>query len=514
VVSTRRDVLRWGLASAVGSALLGGTAAAPGGFDQLRRHVDGQLVLPQDREYARARRSQMREHDHLHPAAVLYAAGVEDARRAVLFAQDRGIELSVRSGGHHLEGWSTGDGLVLDLSRVNRATAVTGPNSVAVGPATTSLESLEALDPHGLALPSGICATVCPGGFVTGGGVGLMMPHSGLGADHLRAAEVVLADGRVVTASADSEPDLHWALRGGGAANFGVVTRLSLRADPLGRVTNYLMAWPFEAADRVGAAWQHWQAAQPEALGSALMLLHADELPGAVPLVVAMGIWTGSPESLRPRLDELAEQAEQPPLVDLDWSASYREAMLQWWALDTTLPARPVTEDLLRPAALLSDVAKAVQRRPALRTIQGRFFDRPMPAEGIDAWINAFASDRRPGQSRLSMALRTGGAAGRPSRTSTAYPHRDASFHLDFSAQQNGWADLPADKEAADAWSARGLRAITPHSTGEAYMNFPEPHLPHYADAYWAENLDRLSAVKRAYDPHHLFRPPQGVPAR
>lgn len=231
------------------------------------------------------------------------AAGTEDVRRAVLFSQDQGIELSVRSGGHHLEGWSTGDGLVVDMSRVNRATAVTGPNAADVGPATTSLDSLEALAPHGLALPAGICATVCPGGFVTGGGVGLLTPHSGLGADHLRAAEVVLADGRVVTASAESEPDLHWALRGGGAANFGVVTRLSLSAEHLDRVTSYVMMWPFEAADRVGAAWKHWQDEQPDSLGSAMMLLHADEVPGAVPLVAVMRIWTGSPDALRPVLD-------------------------------------------------------------------------------------------------------------------------------------------------------------------------------------------------------------------
>lgn len=116
----------------------------------------------------------------------------------------------------------------------------------------------------------------------------------------------------------------------------------------------------------------------------------------------------------------------------------------------------PDRRDLFRPAALLSDVATSVEDRPALRTIRGRFFDRPLPYEGLDRWINAFASDRRPGQSRLSMALRTGGAAGRPSRTSTAYPHRDASCHLDFSAQQNACADLPADKRAAEEWSTQG----------------------------------------------------------
>lgn len=265
-------------------------------------------MLPRDREYARARGSQMREFDDLRPAAVLHAAGVEDVRRAVLFAQDRGIELSVRSGGHHLEGWSTGDGLVLDLSHVHPDTAVTGPDSVEVGPATTSLRSLEELAPRGLALPSGICATVCPGGFVTGGGVGLLMPRSGLGADQLRAAGVVLADGRAVTASAESEQDLHWALRGGGgAANFGVVTRFALRAEPLSRVTNYVAVWPFEAADRVGAAWQHWQAQQPDALGSAMVLLHADEIPGAVPLVLVMGMWTKAPDALEPRLDALVD---------------------------------------------------------------------------------------------------------------------------------------------------------------------------------------------------------------
>lgn len=533
MVNTRREFLRWGLSSAlaasapfVGTASAGATptGAAPAGtasagdaargdpFDQLRRVADGQLVRPDDPEYRTARRGQIREFDDRRPTAVLYASGVEDVRRAVLFSQDEGIALSIRSGGHHLQGWSTGDGLVLDLARVRPRTTVTGPDAVEVGPANTSLDTLERIAPHGLALPTGICATVCSGGFVSGGGIGLLTPHGGLASDHLQAAEVVLADGRVVTASPDSEPDLLWALRGGGS-NFGVITGYTLRPEHLRRVTNYVLAWPFDSADRVASAWQHWQAERPDALGSAIMLLSAGETAGAVPMVVVMGTWAGPAETLQPHLAELVDQAEALPLVNLSLPQSYRDAMLQWWAFGATLPARPVAEDLLGPPSPASDPSRTPVQRPALRTIQGRFFDRPMPPDAIDRWIDAFASDPLPGQTRISMGLRTGGRAGRPSRTSTAYVHRDASFHLDFSTQQNVSADLAADKAAADAWTKRGLGILGPHSTGEAYLNFPESDLPDPQRAYWAENLDRLTTIKRHYDPHDVFAQPQGITA-
>lgn len=516
MTNTRREFLRWGLTSALAAPALAGStkvaAAAPqrDAYDQLRRFVNGQIVRPNDPDYRTARRSQMRAFDDSHPAAVLYAAGVEDVRRAVLFAQDKAIPLSIRSGGHHLQGWSTGDGLVIDLTRVHPEPMMTGPDTVDLGPANTSLDTLEHISPYGLAVPTGICATVCPGGYFSGGGLGLLTPHSGLGSDHMQAAEVVLADGRVVTASADTEPGLLWALQGGGS-NFGVITRFTMRAEPLSRVTNYVMAWPFSSADRVASAWQHWQAQRPEALGSALMLMHANEIPGAVPMVVVMGTWTGPVDSLEPHLTELIDQAETPPLVNLSLPLSYRDAMIQWWGLGTTLPARPIARDLFNPQFLVSDVFKTLVQRPAFRTIQGRFFDRPMPSDGIDRWINAFATDPRPGQTRISMGLRTGGRAAQRSRTDTAYVHRDASFHLDFSTQQNLSVNLAADRAAGDVWTKRGLSVLGPYSTGEAYLNFPESDLPDWRRAYWAENLDRVTTTKRHYDPHNVFAQPQGI---
>lgn len=324
---------------------------------------------------------------------------------------------------------------------------------------------------------------------------------------------MVLADGRVVTASEDAEPDLLWALRGGGS-NFGVITRFTMRPEQLSQVSSYVLAWPFDHADRVGSAWQHWQAERPNELGGALMLLHANEVPGAVPMVIVMGMWAGQPDSLQPHLTDLVDQAGTPPLVNLSFPQSYEEAMIQWWSLGMSMPPRPITEDLLRPHALVSDVAKTLVQRPAFRTIQGRFFDRPMPSDAIDRWVDAFATDPRPGQTRISMGLRVGGAAAEPNRTDTAYVHRDASFHLDFSTQQTFSTDIPADREAGDAWTKRGLGALDPHSTGEAYLNFPEADLPNSKQAYWGENADRLTAIKRHYDPHDVLAQPQGISPR
>ncbi|MFG3518148.1 FAD-binding oxidoreductase [Streptomyces bobili] len=514
----RRSLLKLAASSTAtavsATALTGATAKAANrrSFDQLRRLLDGHLVLPREPGFPAAHHAHTLEYDAKPCQAVLLAESTADVRRALLFSQDRGMPLTVRSGGHHFQGWSTGTGMVLDVSRLHPRPVVSGPDTVHLGPGNTSVAVLEHLAPHGLVLPSGLCATVCAGGFVLGGGIGLLTPSGGMACDHLVEAEVVLADGQVVTASERDDPDLLWALRGGGG-NFGVVTRLTMRPDRLSHVVMYFMAWPYTSADRVASAWQHWQEDRPNTLGGICALVRADELPGAVPLVMVMGLWTGAVGQLPLHLSELTDRAGSPPLVRLAMPMSYQEAMLNTWALDTTLPARPVTQDLLRPAALLSDLAKGLLPRPAFKMIQGRYFDRPMRDRGIDRWLTAFEADRRPGQSRISTAMRVGGQPTRTERTSTAYVHRTSSYHVDFAAQQCLSSRIENDAAAGRAWADQGVSAISPDSNGEAYVNFPEADLTEWEHAYWAENVGRLRALKRRYDPHDVFRQPQGIRA-
>ncbi|MEV4432889.1 FAD-binding protein [Streptomyces sp. NPDC049555] len=517
--STRRTFLRVASAASLGAAVAAAhpavaTASEHGlnrAFERLRRLLDGRLVLPGAPDYLRLEHANTKEFDHIRPRALLLAATAADVQRGVLFAQDHTLPLSVRSGGHHLRGWSTGTGLVLDLSGLHPETAVTDPHTVHMGPANTSAHTLEKLAPHGLAMPTGLCATVCPGGFLLGGGMGLLTPYAGLAADRLVSAEVVLADGRVVTASEHEHPDLLWALRGGGGGDFGVVTRLTVDPVPLSQVVNYLVAWPYDAADRVVAAWQHWQADRPDALGSSVVLLRADEAPNAVPFVVVNGVWAGPPAPLERHLAELLDLVPVRPLVNAAVPQSYREAMSTWWALAATMPPRPAAEDLLRSFTHASDPIKGRVPRSALRVARGRYFDGPMPLTGIDRLLNAFDADRRPGQSRVASTMRVAGRAGQVPRTSTAYVHRTATIHLDFGAQQRVSADIAADAAAGRAWADNAVCAIAPFSNGEAYVNFPEPEDSDWAHAYWAENLARLREIKRRYDPHRVFRQPQSV---
>ncbi|MET9296406.1 FAD-binding oxidoreductase [Streptomyces sp. NPDC003077] len=508
----RRALLTAGAATGLAaSGLLAGAAAASGvraragsrtPWEQLRAAVRGDVVLPGDASYERARQLASAQFDHIRPRAVVRCESAQDVRTALLFAQDHDLHTAVRSGGHSFAGWSTTEGLVIDLTRMHRIRA--SGSTVRVGPAAQAVDIVAALSPLGLTVPGGFCPTVAPGGFVTGGGMGWQFRKYGPASDRLVSAQVVLPSGRIVTASTKQHGDLLWALRGGGGGNFGVVTDFELAPNRETRVVTFDLSWPWAQAERVLTSWQEWAAHTPADLAPRAGVLLNDAKPGAEPTVLVTGVHFGTEEELRELLAELVSDIGAQPRTSVVAERPYDKAMMRLFGCEDASAAQcHVTGS--NPEALLP--------RTAFVRHRSRMFDRGVPASGLADMLAAFDADRRAGQYRYLGFLSLGKNANRPGAGDTAYVHRDAELFILYTVGLSG--PQPGEEATAAAldWVNHGFRTMDPFSNGRTYVNYPDPDLPDWQRAYYGENLPRLTAVKKRYDPHGFFRFPHGIPA-
>ncbi|MFE2757028.1 FAD-binding oxidoreductase, partial [Actinosynnema sp. NPDC059335] len=275
---SRRDVLRWaGAAVAAGGAAgaaEGVAEARPVRWDRLRARLAGELLLPGDDGYDTARLPFNSLFDHHRPAAIARCARPEDVQRCLEEARRSDLRVAARGGGHSYAAYSTPDrGLVVDLGPMNRI-EVRPDGTAVVGAGARLGDVYAALAAAGRCLPLGNCPSVGVAGLTLGGGLGWLQRSYGLTCDWLRAARVVTVDGRLVTASADREPDLFWALRGGGGGNFGVVTSFEFATAPVPEVlTVFRIRFPAGSAADVLGAWQPWSTAAPEHLSTTCVAL-------------------------------------------------------------------------------------------------------------------------------------------------------------------------------------------------------------------------------------------------
>lgn len=508
---TRRKLLRAGgvTVTAAGAVAAAGAYAhlALSGrgryaeWKPLRDALSGELVLPDDDSYRSARRAYLAHYDQTLPVAVAYCETARDVRECVRFAQDRDIPVAPRSGGHSILGWSTTTGLVIDMSRMNRVIARDRTTAL-IGPGAQAIDVIHSLAPLGLGAPTGYCPTVGTGGYLLGGGVGVTARKHGLGADQVTGAEVVLADGRIVRCSEDVEPDLFWALRGGGGGNFGIATEFEVRAFARTRLVNFSIHWPWSAAVDAFRAFQHWYVDAGDDLASLFTLLLPDSAAGNEPFVNLDGSWYGDIEDLEVLLDDLVGEVGHEPTLRTASDNRYLDSMMDWFscAEQTEVSCRLVSHN---PEGVIDRGTYAVARC--------QYLPEPAPASGVTAMIEAFEAHRHPGQFRILWVWGMGGEASRPGPSDTAWAQRDAQFLMSNFLQMH--TPFPDDEDiaAAKRWADGAYAAADPYSTGGAYINFPDASLPDPARAYHGANLERLREVKRRYDPHGFFHFPQGV---
>ncbi|MFI6208346.1 FAD-binding oxidoreductase [Streptomyces sp. NPDC051041] len=503
---SRRTLLGAGSAAA-GLALVPAAQVAAEGsgapWSRLAARLSGKLVLPTDPYYTVARQVELGQFDTVSPQAVAYCTSAADVSVCVRFAQDHGVRTAVRSGGHNYGGWSTTPGMIIDVSRLNAVT-VRSASSVEIGPGAQNVDILNALAPHHLVVSEGGCPTVCAGGFLQGGGFGFLTRPTGMACDAVTSAQVVLADGRVVTTSARQYPDLFWAIRGGGGGNFGVVTKFTVTPHTGDQMAISNLIFPYDRMADVLDGVARWLVDAPHTIGGGAYVVQPDAAPGSVPQANVFLASRGTPTELAgetARLLALTGAALQRQ----DGVMTYRQLIMMIFGCAT------LTEAQCRRS---EKTPEGVLSRPAYGLERTRMGSEPCSASGWADVMTAFDADRRAGQARYLDLHFFGGAANDLARTATAYVHRDSLFSVNYRVLINDPAQVTDEAKAvANAWADNGFATIDPLSNGETYQNWMDPSLKDWKASYYAENYARLSRVKARYDPYRFFRFPQSIGA-
>jgi FAD/FMN-containing dehydrogenase len=443
--------------------------------------VRGRVVTPSDSDYDDARVVYNAMHDR-RPRAVIRCMDSTDVMAAVAAARDGGFDLAIRGGGHSVPGFGTvDDGLVIDLSPMKNVWVDPVKKVVRVGGGATWGDVDHATYPFGLAAPGGIISTTGVGGLTLGGGIGYLTRGVGLSIDNLLSTDVVLADGRQVTASDYQNEDLFWALRGGGG-NFGVVTSFEFQLHEVGDIVGGPMFYEFDDAAAVLECYREFIAVAPEQLGCFFGWQIAPPVP-FVPenrvgdlFCVLVTCWNGPHEEaekvLRPLRDVAEVKAEQVrvmpfPALNSAFDDLVPKGMQHYWKADF------VTE--------LTDEAIAAHIEHGKKT---------------------------PHVSSSMHLHPINGAAHRVGANETAFGHRDKNF---APVIVGIWSD-PADNEVNIKWVKDYYAAIHPHSGSDGgYINFMSSDDDHRAAANYGANYERLAAVKATYDPYNLFHINQNI---
>jgi FAD/FMN-containing dehydrogenase len=446
----------------------------------LRERVRGQLLTAGDEGYDQARAVHNGMFDK-RPLAVLRAEQVADVIAGVSFARDNGLDLSIRDGGHSAPGFGTNDGgLVIDMSPMHTVHVDPGNKTARADAGATWGDFNHATHAFGLATTGGIISTTGVTGLTLGGGIGYLARGCGLSIDNLISADVVTAEGKFVTASADENEDLFWALRGGGG-NFGVVTSLEFRLHDVDQVFAGPIFYNLADADALLAMFDEFIADAPEQFGGFPAFQIAPPLP-FIPedrhgdtLALAVVHWAGPPEQAQKVLK---------PFWDVAPIVANGAGPLPYPALNAAF-------DGLYPKGI--------------RAYWKGAFLKELPTEAIAAHLEH--GSRVPEVSATMHMYPINGACHRVGPTDTAFAYRDAKYGMVFLAS---WTDPTKDAERIQ-WVRDYYQALAPYAEPGGYINFMQDDDYHKIRDNYRQNYDRLVQVKRAYDPHNFFHINQNI---
>jgi len=477
---------------------------SPTGTDwsALARNLQGILIRPDSPNYPIARQLFNPRFDSILPAAIAYCVSPVDVQTCLAFAQRFGVPLAPRAGGHSYAGYSTTTGLVVDVTRMSTVAVNPGNGTVKVGAGARLIDIYAALSQYGFALPGGSCPTVGIAGLTLGGGVGVLGRKFGLTSDNLLAAQIVVADGRVLTCDANHYPDLFWALRGGGGGNFGIVTSFTFRVHSIASLSLFTLRWSWSSAAAVVDAWQRWAPSAPDELWSNCVL-QASRDPNVYPIVEVGGVYVGDVGPLSSLLSQLTGQINAAPISRYVSGAGL---------LQTMLDEAGCSDKTVSECHLSSQNPQGLLIRAAYSS-KSDYFTRLLPRQGIDNMVNAVARSQFTstlGQGGIGLDA-FGGAINRVAPGATAFVHRNALFSAQYTANWRG--SDPASIVAANrTWLSETWQAMRPYASGAAYQNYIDPDLSNWQQAYYGANLPRLQKVKAAYDPGDLFHFGQSIP--
>ncbi|MEV6632023.1 FAD-binding oxidoreductase [Actinoplanes sp. NPDC051470] len=447
----------------------GGARGSEKDWAALDASLDGSVERPGSSGYDAARRLYDPRFDGVRPPAVARCAHAADVAEAVNFARRNGVPVVLRGGGHSYVGASTSaSALVLDLRRLAAVGYDAASRTATIGGGARLMEVYERLGARGVSIPSGSCGTVGISGITSGGGIGMASAAHGMTCDAVVGARLVTADGRERVVDAARDPELFWALRGGGGGQFGVVTQWRMRTFPAATTGQFTLAYPWADASAAVAGWQRAITGAGGAWSSFQFIAGADRSLG----VRINGFVIGAAPDDQARAIERAIGRE-PQSVKLS--------------------RRPYLD-------VVHDRTNSLDSRTEI--VGSDVFAGPLPERAIAA-IMAAVRDRanagRPGVAKLKQLT---GAPARVRTDATAFPWRGSHTLMQ-------WLIMPGAGDAATvrdayAWIDRGHRAVAPWSAGR-YVNYLEPD-PARLARYHGPNLARLRRVRATADPGKLFR--------
>ncbi|GAA3436333.1 FAD-binding oxidoreductase [Kutzneria kofuensis] len=427
-------------------------------MDTLARALTGRLLLPADADYARAKLAFLTLYDDRRPAAVALCESEADVQRCVEFAATQGIPVAARSGGHSYAGYSTPDGgLIIDVSRLD--TVKVHPDGTAtVGAGARMAAVYDGIGRAGRMLSAGTCPTVGVAGLTLGGGIGVLGRKCGLASDQLVAARIVTADGVLRAVSETREPDLFWALRGGGGGNFGVVTSFTFRTTPAEPLTVWSLDYSPDYRPAILDAWPEWQQDVPDEMWSQC------RVGTSLTISQAAGCLVGTDTSL---IDDLVRRIGGNP--------ERRQRKLDF-------------------LATMDHYADPIGERAAFVSVS-RMLTGPMDPQAMVDLVTA-------GPEMLCLIDSFGGAI---TRGEGAFPHRDAIASIQVTNQVTTTID-----------KARRELAPVREQLGEwfgvnGFVNYIDPDMPDWRQAYYGANAPRLAEIARRYDPDGVFAFPQAI---
>ena len=435
---------------------------------RLEGQLPGRVWRPLDNRYIAATALWAKPIGRM-PRAVAHCRTPQDVQLAILAARDSGLSLSVRGGGHDWAGRALCDGLVIDLSGMNDVLVEPDHLTARISGGARASDVLTVTDPRGLAAVTGSCGAVGMAGLTLGGGYGPLIGRFGLALDNLIAADVVLADGRIVTAEHDREEELFWALRGGGG-NFGVVAAMRIRLHNLPNVLSGMLVYPFSEAKSVLEGCIDLAASMPEDLTVQLGFVVG---PDGAPVVLVVPTWCGPPGQ---------GDAQVAPLLKLGT------------VLDNTL-------DAVRYGASLATFDAYIVN--GQRTLMETCWLPALDSSSIDVFIEAMETAVSPGCAVFTHEFR--GAAARVAQEATAFSLRRHHLLVEILATFVDRSDK-SEEQRHQRWARATLAAFNAMALPGGYPNMLARSDAERATKSFGRNAERLIKAKRHYDPDNVFR--------
>jgi hypothetical protein len=449
-------------------------------YRNLSAKLRGSVITPGNDEYEVARRVYNGMIDR-RPDAIVRCADVADVTTAVNFARNEDVAVAVRGGGHNGAGLGVCDrGLVIDLSSMKGVLVDPATNTIRAGAGCTQADLNHAAHDFGLAVPLGVISSTGIAGLTLGGGTGYLTRKYGLTVDNMLEANLVLADGRFVTASATKNPDLFWAIRGGGG-NFGIVTSLLFRGCPVDQVFAGPMLWEMEHARELLEWYREVAPALPEELYGFFAFL---KVPPGLPF---------------------PEELHRKTMCGIVWAYCGHVDKVEVAFRSVRKFRAPKFELMgLMPYPALQSMFDAFYP-PGLQWYWRGDFLSQIPDAAIEEHLNY--GEQLPTLQSTMHIYPIDGAASRVDRHETAFSYCDAKWSMVIV----GVDPDPANAEKITAWTKDYWAALHPYSMGGAYVNFMMDEGIDRVKATYRDNYDRLLEIKRKYDPNNFFRINQNI---